>query len=57
MELTISPKERDLLVRLLDHALSDLRVEARRTETPTFHDEVKRDEELLRTLLVRLQRS
>jgi hypothetical protein len=35
MELVLSPGERDLLLSILERALSDLRVEVRRTDAPT----------------------
>jgi hypothetical protein len=56
MELDISPEERDLLVRLVERALSDTRVEVRRTTPPEFHDRLEAEERELASLLVRLRR-
>jgi len=43
------------VLRLLDEALGDLRVEVRRTSTPEFHDKLLEEEELLRGLIERLR--
>jgi hypothetical protein len=53
--LRISPAEQALLVGLLEAALADTRVEVRRTSTPDFHDELRRDEERIRSLLDRVR--
>jgi hypothetical protein len=57
MQLDISPEERDLLVRLVDRALSDIRVEVRRTTTPEFHDRLEAEERQLASLFVRFRRA
>jgi hypothetical protein len=56
MQVDISPIERDLLIRLVEHALSDTRVEVRRTATPEFHDRLAAEERDLAELLGRLRR-
>ena len=56
IQLGISPYERDLLVRLVERALSDTRVEVRGTTTPEFHDRLEAEEGELASLLVRLRR-
>ncbi len=50
---TISEEERAELIRLLDRALGESRVEAHRTHTPEFRDRVLREQTLLRGLLER----
>ena len=56
MQLDISPAERELLIRLVEHALSDTRVEVRRTATPEFHDRIAAEERDLAGLLAHLRR-
>ena len=53
----ISSDERDLLLRLVEGALSDARVEVRRTKTPEFHDRLQVEEQQLASLLARLRAS
>ncbi|MHC4081384.1 MAG: hypothetical protein ACYS15_14750 [Planctomycetota bacterium] len=55
MEFQLSDTERQLMLRLADGALRDLRVEVRRTRTPDFHDKLLEEEELLKGLIARLQ--
>lgn len=55
MQLDISSEERDLLIRLVESALSDTRVEVRRTTTPEFHDRLEAEERELAGLLARLR--
>ena len=54
-DLELSEPELTLLLRLLDGALGDMRVEVRRTRTPVFHDRLKEDEKLLEGLVQRLR--
>jgi hypothetical protein len=54
MQLEISSDERDLLRKITERALSEIRVEVRRTDTPSYHDELKAEEALLDALLARL---
>ena len=55
MQFDISSEERELLERILTSALSDMRVEVRRTSTPRFHDELQEDEERLKQLVEKIQ--
>jgi hypothetical protein len=55
MELQISSEDRDLLIGLVARALSDTRVEVRRTSTPDFHDRLEAEERQLTSLLGRLR--
>ena len=55
MQLEISAEERDLLARILERDLSETRIEARRTSTRTYHDQLQHEEAMLRTLLERLR--
>jgi hypothetical protein len=54
MEFEIDAQERELLVRLVEQALGDTRVEIRRTSTPEFHDRLQAEERVLASLLRRL---
>jgi hypothetical protein len=57
ISVTLAEKERALLVGLLETALADTRVEARRTRySPEFRDQVLQEESTLRALLSKLQR-
>ena len=55
MQLDISAEERELLVRLVERALEDTRVEVRRTATPDFHDRLQAEERMLESVLGRLR--
>ncbi len=55
MELTFSDAERDLVLRILESAHREMRVEVRRTSTPDSHDELERDERLLEGVIERLK--
>jgi hypothetical protein len=55
MELQLSDTERQLVLRLTDEWLRDLRVEVRRTRTPDFHDKLLEEEKLLKGLIERLR--
>ena len=55
MQVEISAEDRELLVRLVEHSLSDTRVEVRRTTTPDFRDRLQAEERHLATLLDRLR--
>ncbi len=55
IQITLSEAERDLLSRMLETALSDKRVEVRRTEfSSKMHDELRGEEELIRQLREKL---
>jgi hypothetical protein len=55
MHLQISAEERDVLVTIVERALSETRVEVRRTTTPDFHDRLQVEEQQIRALLDRLR--
>lgn len=55
MELELSSEERAALERILEHALSEMRVEVRRTTTPKYHDDMLADEERVKALLARVK--
>jgi hypothetical protein len=55
MQLELSEEERTILERIVERALSEMRVEVRRTSTPKYHDELQADEERVKTLLERLK--
>ena len=54
MEFEIDAQERDVLVRLVEQALGDTRVEIRRTSTPEFRDRLQAEERILTSVLRRL---
>ena len=52
------PEESAILLRLVGAASADTRVEVHRTHyTPAFRDDVKKEEEVLRSLLEKLQQT
>ncbi len=55
MTIDLVDSERDLLTRLLDQAIADLRVEVRRTRTPDFHDRLINEEVILKGLLGKIR--
>ena len=55
MQLELSEQEREILVRVVDAAVREMRVEVRRTSTPRYHDELVAEEHALQALLARLQ--
>jgi hypothetical protein len=55
LHLVLTSEERDYLVSRLQAILGDPRVEARRTDTPTYRTEVLHEEDLIRGLLAKLQ--
>jgi hypothetical protein len=55
MSLTLTPEERNLLLRLVRAALGDTRVELHRTHfSPEFRAQVQQEEALLRSVLTKL---
>jgi hypothetical protein len=55
LQLSLTVEERGLLIRLLNTELGDTRVELRHTDfSPDYRGEVKKEEELLRSLLQKL---
>jgi hypothetical protein len=55
MQLELSSEERSVLERIVERALSEMRVEVRRTTTPKYHDEMRAEEERVRELLARIK--
>ena len=55
IQLQLTHQERDYLVSVLDTALSEKHAEVRRTDSSELHDQLRREETLLRRLLERLK--
>ncbi|MCE5228660.1 hypothetical protein LLG95_03580 [bacterium] len=55
MILELNPEEAENLLRLVEAALADTRVEVRRTDNPEWKDELSRHEKDLAALRDRLQ--
>jgi hypothetical protein len=55
MQLEITAEDRDLLEKILERALAEMRVEVRRTSTPRYHDDLQAEGERLRQLVERLK--
>ena len=55
MQITLSDAERQLVLRLLDKQLGDVRSGARRTHNPEWHDGLKGEEAALRELIGKLR--
>lgn len=56
VSLTLSPEEHNLMIRLVENALGETRVEVHRTHySPEFRDELKHEEQLLRNLLAKMR--
>jgi hypothetical protein len=55
LQLVLTPEEREYLVSRLRAILGETRVEARRTDNPSFRTEVLHEEDLIRRLLAKLQ--
>ncbi|MGD9644733.1 MAG: hypothetical protein AB7U73_03410 [Pirellulales bacterium] len=56
LTLTLTDEQRDLLVRMLDVALAETRVEAHRTHfSPDYRKQVLQEEEQIKTLLGQLR--
>jgi hypothetical protein len=56
MELSLQPDEVTLLTQVLTRALSELREEIAGTDSYDMRQDLKRDEQTLRSLLARLER-
>lgn len=56
MQLELSVDDRDLLVRLIEREIGEVRSEVRRTREPSFHDALVRDEERLKAILEQLRK-
>ncbi|HKQ69321.1 MAG TPA: hypothetical protein VJT73_08280, partial [Polyangiaceae bacterium] len=57
MEIDLSQGELSLLTTLLEQRCEELRVEVRRTETPSYHDELREYERATLALLHKLERA
>lgn len=55
--VTLTRDENDYIVRILQNALAETRVEVHRTHTPKFRDRVLEEETLIRGLLTKLDKS
>jgi hypothetical protein len=55
VQLALTSEEKDYLVRLLQSALKETRVEVHRTHTPGFRESVLGEESLVRKLLAKVQ--
>ena len=55
MRIELSSEDCDFLVDVVDRALREVRVEGRRTSTPTYHDDLVKEERRLESLLERLK--
>jgi hypothetical protein len=55
LQLTLTSEERECLVRLLETALRDTRIEEHRTRTPSYREHVLHQEDLLVALLGKLR--
>jgi hypothetical protein len=56
-QLTLNEREKQYLEGLLKTALGDTRVEAHRTHTPDYRQQVLNEEELVRQLLAKVQQT
>jgi hypothetical protein len=54
MQVELSNEQFGLLKRVADLALTELKVEVRRTSIREYHDELKREEEQLKEIVARL---
>jgi hypothetical protein len=55
MQLVINDVERDMLIRILESTVGDVRSQVRRTHNPEWHDGLKQDAVLLKGLIERLR--
>ena len=55
MPLELTDEETTVLSEVLESVLGELRVEVRRTQTRTYHDDLKHREALLEGLLEKLR--
>lgn len=53
--LSLTEEERAELLNLLERELADIRVECRRTNTPSYHDQLRNEEIVLRLLTAKLR--
>jgi hypothetical protein len=57
VQITLTSDERQYLLRVVEHALGESRVEVRRTHSPDFRERVLDEEQLQRGLLLKLEKS
>ena len=57
MELTLTSREHELLLQMIDERIREIKPEIRRSRTSTFHDELKKELEELKALQAKLQQS
>lgn len=55
MQIILSDTERQVVLRLLDHELGEIRSGVRRTHNPDWHDGLKQEESVLRELIGKLR--
>ena len=55
MQLALTTEERDCLTELLEESLKNTLLEEHRTRTPAYRDHVVRREQLIRSMLAKLQ--
>jgi hypothetical protein len=53
-QLTLNAEERDYLVQVLTTALKNHRIEEHRTRTPSYRENILKEEDLLARLLTKL---
>ena len=53
----LTPEEKAYLMRVLTNAIEETRVEVHRTHTPNFRDRVLAEEQLIRGLLAKVEKS
>jgi hypothetical protein len=56
MELTFSPRELSVLERILQEYLADLRMEIADTDAHAYRADLKRREETVKAMLMKLER-
>jgi hypothetical protein len=54
LQVTLTPEERECLVRILEMTLKETRVEEHRTRTPSYREYVLQEEKLIEALLSKL---
>ncbi len=57
IRITLTEEEKDYLLRFLQSAMGETRVEVHRTHTPAFRETVLAEEKLLRGLIAKLEKS
>jgi hypothetical protein len=56
-QVTLTRDEKDYLVRLLQNAIGEVRVEVHHTHTPQYRERVLDEEKLVRGLLAKVEKS